>query len=564
MGITSDFIRQLLGKGPAGRAKPLPRSTVEHDSVDEMVFGNYADDSPRFRRLAVDEAPKIAPDVQVPDPPDFTTATPEEIKAWQSAARKAQVAKDNAPPYDAWEDLTRDMFYSYHHPREPEVADIDKVDPAVRHHAKIASKMMAEDDHADARNMTRDNPTLAAMATMAAVKVLRGALEDEMVEQARQSEEFERARDKAESAMDQLESMRQQARDLRQNGQPIPGALVQDIRDAVTTKREAVNQVQAAVDAIPKPLTLDAHKAIEAAVAAAKETAENAQGVPGFGQGFGDGEPRYDSPEQALTIADMWANNETLRAVATLYGRMDKHIRFQRAKRVVGGADEIVDLKFGDDLRRVLPTELGALADEDYEDDFYMRFLASEILVYDTVGDENAGKGPIILVGDESGTMSGERNVWLKAMACCLLNICRREKRDFAYVGFSGANSNHQFLFPAKQALGAQDVVDMASHFYGGGTVPIGGIARAVKIMEEREFKKADIVIVGDGQASFGDEDRRLRDAMLAKGVRFHGIGIPSVFGYLKDYAGEHSVAVHDFELENPSEATAHLATHIT
>jgi uncharacterized protein with von Willebrand factor type A (vWA) domain len=299
-------------------------------------------------------------------------------------------------------------------------------------------------------------------------------------------------------------------------------------------------------------------------VTAARDAAESAAMMPSFGAGFGEGEPRYESPEQALTIADMWANNPTLRAVAALYGRFDKHMQFERAKRIVGGQDEIVDLKLGDELRRIAPSELVYLADDDYEDDFYMRYMAAELVVYDTVGEEHAGRGPIVLACDESGSMSGERNVWAKAIACCLLNICRREKRDFAYVGFSSGNQVHQFIFPARQALDAQAIVDMASHFFGGGTTPIIGVTAATKIMEDAaEFKKADIVLVGDGEAGFGPEDKMLKERMESRGVRFHGVGIGGSFAYLKQYCEERVVSILDFDLESPSEATAQLATHI-
>jgi uncharacterized protein with von Willebrand factor type A (vWA) domain len=204
-----------------------------------------------------------------------------------------------------------------------------------------------------------------------------------------------------------------------------------------------------------------------------------------------------------------------------------------------------------------------ALADEDMEDDFFMRYLSGELRVYETVGEEHSGRGPIILSCDESGTMSGERNMWAKALALCLLNISRREKRDFAYIGWSGGNQVYSFEFPAKQELDPQVIVDMASHFFGGGTTPILGLAAADKIMEQAIFRKADVVKVSDGEAAFGPEDKRLRDRMAEMGVRFHAIGIGGSFRYLRDLT-EDVVDIRDFDLDNPSEATAHLATHIS
>ncbi len=437
------------------------------------------------------------------------------------------------------------------------------MNPAVSHHSKIAGRMLAEEEHARARNITRDNATASAIATMAASRALKEALQDELEEQARQSEEFEEAVDEAEGAMQNLDDLRGQARDLRDQGQPIPGSLVQNIKDAVKDKRKA--QAQAAdIAANPVPFDQKAAQAIVEAVQQGAQAAEDAENIPSFSQGFGEGEPRYQSPEQALSIAEMWANNPVLKAVSQMYGRLDQDMRFKRAKRVVGGQDEIVDLKFGDDLRRVLPAELGALVDTDYEDDFYMRYLSGELRVWDTVGEEHAGRGPILLCCDESSSMSGDRNVWAKALALCLLNISRREKRDFAYIAFAAASQVAVHTFPAKKALDAQSVVDCASHFFGGGTTPIIALAAADKIMSEvPEFKKADVVMVSDGEAAFGPEDTRLRDRMAARGVRFHGVGIGGSFSYLEAMTDD-VVSVMDFDLENPSEATAHLATHIT
>jgi len=70
-------------------------------------------------------------------------------------------------------------------------------------------------------------------------------------------------------------------------------------------------------------------------------------------------------------------------------------------------------------------------------------------------------------------------------------------------------------------------------------------------------------VLIGDGEASFGPEDERLRARLVEQGVRLFGIGIGGSFAYLASYC-EHVVNVHDFDLTDPSQATAELATHIS
>ncbi len=562
--LASDIIKRLFGRGRE-RPAPLPRVTVEHDSVDKMMFDDTVDGSPRFKRIAVEDAPLIPPSVKDPDPIDFTTASPEEIRAWQTEARTAQAAREKTPEYDAWADLSRDAFYAYHHATEPEVLDPADVDPAVAFHAKIMRKIQAHPDYTESRNITRDDAQAAAFATMALTKELKSALEEELVEQARQSEEFEQARDQAESEMQTLEDLRDAARDLHQQGQEIPGTMVQDIRDAVAAKNQAQQAAAAIAQATPVAFDKAAAAAVDRAVEAAKEAAKAASAMPSFGQGFGPGEVTYQSPEQALSIADMWANNELLREVAALYGKMDKSFQFERARRIVGGAEEIVDIKIGDELRRVVASELALLADEDYEDEFFMRYANAELQVYDTVGEELAGRGPVVMCVDESYSMHGDRNVWAKAIALCLLNICRREKRDFAYVAWASAGQCEVHLFPAKKPLNAQDVVDCASHFFGGGTAPLTGLSAGVEIMAKaREFKKADLVFVTDGEAGWGPEDERMRNWCDEKGVRIWGIGVGRSFGYLSKLSPDGTVNVNDFDLKDPSEATAHLATHIT
>lgn len=561
--MDSGALARLFGRG-GQKPKPLPRATVEHDSVDKMMFGNYADDSPRFRSAVIEDAPKIAPNVPEPPVPDFTTASREEVAKYQADAKAAREARDKAPPYGNWEDLSRDLFYSYHHVREPSVVPPAEVDPGVAFHGRIMQKMIAEDDHAKSRNVTRDDATMAAMATQAGLNVLRGALEEELIDQAREAEEFEQAKREAEQKMDELESMRKDAQQQHADAGQVDPALVQEIKQAVLDKRALQ---QAAVDQasqIPAKFDQAAHDAVVAAASASAQAIEDAGNIPSFGQGFGEGEPIYESPEQALSIAERWSKGD-LKKIAELYGRIWSDFHFKRSKRVVGGQDEIVDITIGDDLKRLVSSELIALADDDLFDDFLARYTARELLVYSTVGEEHAGRGPVVLVVDGSSSMSGDRTIWARAVALTLLNVCRREKRDFAFVEFSSATQVYSMQFPAKRELKADDIVEMASHFFRGGTAPLVGVQRGVEIMEAAEFKKADLVLVSDGEAGFGDEDKRIRDRLREKGVRIHGIGIGSSFGYLKNMCEAETITtIHDMDLEDPNEATGQLAVQVT
>lgn len=583
----------LLGRGGSKIGTPelklkLPTSVLKHTPIDKLEFDDFSDASPRFHEICVDDAPQIPVDVQEPAPIDMTKATPEEFIAYQEAARAAREAVENAPAYSHWQDLTRDMFYSYHTRDIPHV--LDEVDPSVDLHRRILPKAITTDDHAESRRVTRNNAPLAAIATMAFVKRLRELLGDELLEQAKESQEYSDIVDQIEQVMTELEEARDELDfedDLPEidweegmepgeggDGTPthrlrnVPPEVRDRIRELVRRKRALQAQAYQAAQNMT-PMSKAAQRAIEEAAKAAAQAAEDAGNLPSFGSGFGQGEPVYESPEQALTIAEMWANNERLRKMAELFGRVDPEVLYLRSKRVVGGNDEIVDVKFGDNLSRVLPNELALFGSGNpvLELDFLSRFADQELLEFSTIGEEHAGRGPVIIIIDGSYSMQGDRTIWTRAVTMCLLHICRLEKRDFIAIEFADMGECEVWEFPAKQPLDPQLIINMASHFFGGGTAPIQGVQRAEQVMAEAPaFKKADIVMVGDGEAGFGTEDAKIRDRLVGMGVRLFGIAIgeKSSYRYLTEYCGQGVVHVHDFELQDPSQATAALAVQIS
>ncbi len=563
-GIGSSLLR-LIGRGPKEILKrDLPRSAVTHDSLDDLALGNMLEESPRFRAMTVEQPPHVPPAIQMPDPIDITTATPEEVAEYQEAAREARQAKEEAPEYRGWKELTADVYRSLHTHDTPEV--IEEVDPDVALHPRILGKLLSQEEHAEARNISRDDEIAAGLATMSMMDGLREVVEEHLGEQAREQEEVREQREQAQEHQQTIEELRDEARALHDAGQPIPPELAQQMREEVKARQEAA-QAASQIAENPTPMGSDVLDAIAEVAKAGRDAAEAAGAVPRFGAGMGAGEPVYTSPEQALSIAEQWANNPDLREMAELFGRMDRDIRFKRSKRVVGGNEEIVDIKFGANLNRTLPSELALLADPDFEDDFFARYSSEELLEFSTVGEENAGRGPILIVLDGSGSMQGERNIWSRAVAMCLLHISRLEKRDFALVEFSSGGQIAEWFFKASDPMMGDKVLDMASHLFSGGTTPIIGVDRAVQIMREAPaFSKADVVLVGDGDAGFGAEDERLRDQLREMGVRIFGIGIGGSFDYIERYCQPDGfvVDVRDFDLKDPSAATAELATHIT
>jgi hypothetical protein len=243
MGFKEQLARLFGRSSGSAEPKQLPRQSVEHDSIDKMVFDRLRRQAPSFGQ-AVTDAPLIPPAIQEPDPLDFTTATPEEIAKWQEDVKAAREAAENMPPYDNFEELARDLFYSYHHRRKPKILEPGEVDPGVAAHPKIIQRIFTTDDHRKSRNITKDDETMSALATRATVRKLKEILSDQLAEQARQSQEFEKARSEANELQQSLDELREQAREQHQQQGHADPELVEEIKQAVKEKRAA--QAQAA------------------------------------------------------------------------------------------------------------------------------------------------------------------------------------------------------------------------------------------------------------------------------------------------------------------------------
>jgi uncharacterized protein with von Willebrand factor type A (vWA) domain len=120
------------------------------------------------------------------------------------------------------------------------------------------------------------------------------------------------------------------------------------------------------------------------------------------------------------------------------------------------------------------------------------------------------------------GGMTGE--VWSKAVMLALLSIARRQKRDLAVIHFSGLNDLRVDLFPEGQATPAE-VIACASFFFNGGTVFEPWMKKALELVDESRFEKADVICISDGISDISPESqaewtkRRVQRGMRAYGA---------------------------------------------
>ncbi|WP_346166341.1 VWA domain-containing protein, partial [Streptomyces javensis] len=224
---------------------------------------------------------------------------------------------------------------------------------------------------------------------------------------------------------------------------------------------------------------------------------------------------------------------------AELIGRFRQMADGERARKMENATGELVGVTLGDDLSRVIPSELAGLGLPELRAVFAARYAAGELMLYDARGERTTGQGAIIACVDTSHSMYAAgpggvtREAWSKACALALLDQARHAGRDFVGILFSAADKLQVFRFPADapRPAGIDPILDFAETFLGGGTSYQAPLTAAAGLLAE-EFDDAartrgDIVMITDDECGVtGEWMRGWNDAKHRLGFRVFGVAI--------------------------------------
>lgn len=262
-------------------------------------------------------------------------------------------------------------------------------------------------------------------------------------------------------------------------------------------------------------------KAVQATHAQLDEMEDAAAGL-GAGMGAG-AHMRIHGPRQE--IMKQLRSNATLRRIAQIAGRLRAQAAKVQREKVRRGTDEVCDVVMGDELARLVPSELVALVEPDLELMFMRRHQERQLLQYELRGTEKRQRGPIVLCVDESGSMRGRRHEWAMGVALALMEVAAKQRRTFALVHFDAKVQRTDIFRPATEPVKLDRLVEAVSHFSGGGTSIVAPLARAAKLIRtEGGFDKADVVLVSDGLT--GESVGFVLDELANLGASVYGVGI--------------------------------------
>jgi len=235
-------------------------------------------------------------------------------------------------------------------------------------------------------------------------------------------------------------------------------------------------------------------------------------------RGLGLGQDAHVDVERRLELGERIMRSDKLKRLARLVGAMRELAFDARRRRAVRSPQETHAVTLGNELERLLPSELHGLGGHGQRFgrvrriEFRKRFSERQLLQYRL--EAPADRGPMVICLDGSSSMQGSKELWGKAVALTLMEIARRERRRCLSLIFSSGTQPFEVdllgtgLRGRRAKVREESVLRFAEHFPGGGTEFEPPLTRAIDAVTEGEYRRGDIVFITDGQARVSDELR--------------------------------------------------------
>lgn len=282
----------------------------------------------------------------------------------------------------------------------------------------------------------------------------------------------------------QAEAVSEQASELYAEAQAAQEQAAQALANYQAGAEANAPQIQAALN--------------QAAAQAQAQAADASEAARGFALAAG-GDPAHIDPATAREAMEALRRNPNLDRLAELLGwaRRVARAEWRKSPRA---RTEMVGYRVHD-LRPegMAPVEWAGLlaGDKTLEADWMRRAADGGIRHRHFEGEQEQGKGPLVIVRDESGSMGGAAHALAVAVEWALLEIARRDGRDFYSIPFSGQGQYAVWQAPRSGQPDGASLLEHLAHFYGGGTEPYRPLAQAVNLVQGADLR-ADILLITD------------------------------------------------------------------
>ncbi len=398
-------------------------------------------------------------------------------------------------PFNA---LLQDVFSSLYK-YNIKLHDRDVVSKSNWQNRRFVEEVLSRPEYGELRKFTILNETTAAIGASSLAQRLIEDIERQVAGRFNEMKQREEDLQDAENAVESLEEL------LEKYGErPIEEKLREELEKAQQRLEEAqkrydqqAEEIEAGAQEGPEDMERSLEQGFEQALEDVKENME-------FMEGFGDeaGSIKRLSVDQRLSLAKKLKYSEKLKKLAKMVGKFKRLALAQQRRRVKQNVEEMYDVMLGNEIARLIPSELLALHHPILRKDFKRRYAEQKLLQYNLRGQEERGKGALVVCIDGSYSMEGEKELWSKAVTLAMLDIAARQKRNFRAIHFGSKKDPLKVMeFPKgerpEQRL--EKIAHLAEYFIGGGTDFEKPLQAAIHTLEEDSKQRGDIVFITDG-----------------------------------------------------------------
>lgn len=472
-------------------------------------------------------------------------ASPHDLFLWERARRTsprlADLVTEVGPKIPTAEALMADLFCAFYR-HDVRWEEEPATDPVVEIDRAILDRVLTSPSYHRLHPGVAGDEGDAIMVLDAFTRAFAASLDPELVEFLDAESSFHGEKQRLESeaqALSELIDAHARPRRRGQGDAPTPETMTAAERKTrlaeVATEMEALEFAHHSDFKIRRGRAELRHHLDEAdvagqldEVAAALDDFHRALAVWGSELGPDDELPLEDR----LALFRRFLADDRLRRVTELLGR-SRYVASGTHRSLTRAAPtQISGLEMGDDLSQLVPSEAVWLTDPDSEREFYRRYAERELLVrtYEMRGEPSCG--PVVVLIDESASMTGEPEMLAKAVGLAIISIARFDGRHAALIEFSSHGQQRTTHF-APGDTDIRAVVELLTHFFGGGTdfdAPImAGLALTGSGKQKAEdgderYRAGDLIIISDAEASLHPETIEAIKANRDDGVRLFAI----------------------------------------
>ena len=395
----------------------------------------------------------------------------------------------------------------------------------------VIGRVMKHEKYAELRSATVGDEVASALATVSLTTAVAELLPQELKQKA---EEERKAREKAEDANTYAE-------EIADDGE----ATAQEVAEARAAAKKARDAAQQAAAALATALRDNGEKisaAVSKGVGAATDAASAVQSSGNaFGVGSFDPSGSMDIASR-MQLAKMVQNSgPAFRELLRIIGRLLQDRAEKSSKRFAAEAGDVAEVAQGSDVDRLLDEEVSALADKD-DVIALARFADDSMMQVEVEARETAVKGDVIILLDESGSMSAPivpgspatRESEAKGITIAIAHAMLREKRTVKVLFFQSEVTKIVDITPADvtarengMPVASRKLAEIASRGTGGWTLFDAPLTEAMDVLASGKMTGADVMMITDGYSTVSDSvAERVKTVRQKHGVTFYAMAI--------------------------------------